>query len=58
MPRPSESTTVAVSAPGRWILATAMRSTVERARGAWRAASISSPATSRSVMNTPAATPT
>ena len=49
---------VAVSAPGRWILATAMRSTVDRARGAWRAASISSAATSRKVTNTPAATMT
>src|SRR5665811_1516679 len=38
IPKPSESTMVGVSAPGRWILAMAMRSTVERARGAWRAA--------------------
>ena len=49
---------VAVSAPGRWILATAMRSTVERARGARRAMAINSAATSRKAMNTPAATPT
>ncbi len=48
----------AAYALGRWMLATAMRSTVERARGACRAAHISSDATSRNRMNMPAATPT
>ena len=32
-PRPSDSTTVGVSAPGRWMLAIASRRTVERGRG-------------------------
>ncbi len=35
-PSPSDSTTVDVSAPGRWILPIASRSTVERTRGAAR----------------------
>ncbi len=49
---------VGVSAPGRWILATAMRRLVDRARGARAASAISIVATSRSSRNVAAATPT
>ena len=58
MPRPSESTTLGVSAPGRWILASAMRRPVERGRGARAAAAIRPAATKRSNTNTAAAVPT
>ncbi len=51
------STTVGVNAPGRWMLATARRSTVERGRGMRAANSISRPATRRSITNTASAAP-
>ncbi len=52
-PRPSDSTTLVVSAPGRWILERASRSTVERGRGTRRAISRTSAATSHSNRNKP-----
>ena len=56
MPRPSDSTMVGVSAPGRWILAMAMRSPVARARGACRARNINTDGDdSATARNTPAA---
>ena len=57
-PRPSDSTTLGVSAPGRWILAMASRTTGERGRGSRRAICISSVATRRSSTNTAAAAAT
>ena len=58
IPKPSESTTVGVSALGRWILATAMRKAVERARGMRAAINISSAATRRNKTKTAAAVAT
>ena len=47
--------TVGVSAPGRWMLAMASRSAVERGRGKRRAIAMTSSATSRSTRKMPAA---
>ena len=47
-PRPSDSTTEGVSAPGRLRLASASRQTTEAGRGARRASAIAANATSRS----------
>ncbi len=57
-PSPSDSMTLGVSAPARWILAMASRSTVERWRGRRRAIHIVSIATSRSSRKTTAAATT
>ncbi len=54
-PSPSESMTVGVSAPGRWMLAMASRSVVERQRGRRLAIHMTSSATSRSTRKMPAA---
>ena len=51
-------TTLGVTAPGRWILASASRTTGEAGRGSRRAPSISSAATSRSSTNTASAAAT
>ena len=57
-PRPSDSTTAGVSAPGRWMLPTASRKTVERTRGARRASAVTPMATTRRSRNAPAVAPT
>ena len=54
-PSPSESTTLGVSAPGRWMLVTASRISVERCRGSRRASAMVSTATSRSARKITAA---
>ena len=51
-PRPSDITTAGVSAPGRWMLAIAIRHTVERGRPSAAAPRISKVATKRSSTNT------
>ena len=53
-PRPSDSTTVGVSAPGRWMLAIASRNATIRECGIFRAAAISRKATTRSSTKPPA----
>ncbi len=57
-PRPSESTTLGVNAPRRWMLAMASRNSVERMCGRRRAIAIVSIATSHSATKRTAAAPT
>ena len=53
-PSPSDSTSDGVSAPGRWMFATAIRNSVRRGRGRRAAMPVMANATSRSSTNAPA----